>query len=171
MHPVPVLNFRDFIAADGDQLTTDSLKVAAVLGKRHAHVLEKIRGLIDNLPIEFNEPNFRPVAYIDTKGERRVSYTITRDGFALLAMRFTGKKALGFQVAYIQAFNAMASYIKNQHDGLQYQYQTNELEYKDRKTKVSSAAREMRKWQDKKPEILGRMESLLVQMQPTLLIN
>jgi hypothetical protein len=37
------------------------------------------------------------------------SYRITRDGFTWLAMRFRGKKALVFQVAYTDAFNAMAS--------------------------------------------------------------
>lgn len=33
---------------------------------------------------------------------------MTRDGFALLAMGFTGKKTLGFKLDYIKAFNAMA---------------------------------------------------------------
>lgn len=34
-------------------------------------------------------------------------YYLTRDGFTLLAMGFTGKKALQFKIAYIEAFNKM----------------------------------------------------------------
>ena len=166
---VPVLNFRDFIAADGDQLLTTSQQVAAVFGKRHDHVLDKVRALMRDLPDEFNAPNFRVVAYVDAKGESRVSYQMTRDGFTLLAMGFTGKKALAFKVAYINAFNAMAAYIKNQREGLQFDYLRKELEYKTRKGKISACAREMRHWQDEKPERLGEMTALLDQMQPSLL--
>ncbi|MPM83829.1 hypothetical protein SDC9_130898 [bioreactor metagenome] len=35
------------------------------------------------------------------------AYRMTRDGFTLLAMGFTGKKALQFKLAYIDAFNRM----------------------------------------------------------------
>jgi Rha family phage regulatory protein len=168
---VPVLNFQDFIASDGEQLLTTSQQVAAVFGKRHDHVIDKVRALMRELPEEFNAPNFRVVAYRDAKGESRVSYQMTRDGFTLLAMGFTGKKALAFKVAYINAFNAMAAYIKNQREGLQFDYLRKELEYKTRKGKISACAREMRGWQDEKPERLGEMNSLLEQMQPSLLTH
>jgi Rha family phage regulatory protein len=42
---------------------------------------------------DFNELNFEPVEIQDAKGEFRPAYNITRDGFFLLAMGFTGKKA------------------------------------------------------------------------------
>ena len=50
MYPVPVLNFREFIAADGEELTTTSQQVAAVFGKRHDDLLKRIRGLSAALP-------------------------------------------------------------------------------------------------------------------------
>lgn len=50
MHPVPRLIFSEFISADGDELFTDSLKVAAVFGKRHADVLRAIENLLSTLP-------------------------------------------------------------------------------------------------------------------------
>jgi phage regulator Rha-like protein len=84
-------------------------------------------------------------------------------------MGFTGKKAFEFKLAYLDAFNAMAAFIKNQREGLQYQYLAKELEYKTRRTKVSACAREMRHWRDDKPLIEDRLSSLLVQMQPDLL--
>lgn len=40
------------------------------------------------------------------------SYLTTRDGFTLLAMGFTGAKALSFKLAYIDAFNAMAAHFE-----------------------------------------------------------
>lgn len=171
MNQFPVLKFEDFITASGDTLTTTSQHIASVFGKRHDHVLDKVRLLIASLPSDFNGPNFRAVTYLDAKGESRVSYQVTRDGFTLLAMRFTGKRALAFQVAYIQAFNAMAAYIKNQREGLQYQFLQKELAFTTRKKGVSASARDMRAWQDDKPEMLEELSDLLTKMQPSLLSN
>ena len=175
MAKVPVLNFQDFIAADGDALSTTSLQVAAVFGKRHDDLLKRIRSLCAQLPedrlgyfaetVDMRE-NPSGGAFIPS-----VCYSITRDGFTLLAMGFTGKKALAFKLAYIDAFNAMAAYIKNQREGLQFQYFRKELEYKGRKSQVSGAAREMRHWQDEKPARLSEMDGLLQRMQPPLFIQ
>jgi len=95
---------------DGRPVTT-SLKVAEVFGKQHKHVLDAIRRL--EIPEDCHRPNFRPVEYADAKGEKRPMYLITRDGFTLLAMGFTGKKAMQFKLAYIQAFNAMEAELSN----------------------------------------------------------
>jgi hypothetical protein len=56
---------------------------------------------------DFSELNFEPAEYIDEQGKPRPSYDLTRDGFALLVMGFTGKKAMAWKVKYINAFNAM----------------------------------------------------------------
>ncbi len=54
---------------------------------------------------EANEP--------DSYGrDRRVVY-MNRDGFTILAMGFTGKKALQFKLKYIDAFNQMEEHIKS----------------------------------------------------------
>ena len=39
-------------------------------------------------------------------------FVMNRDGFTLLAMGFTGKKAMQFKLAYIEAFNKMEEEIK-----------------------------------------------------------
>lgn len=39
-------------------------------------------------------------------------YNLSRDGFALLAMGFTGKQALTFKLAYISAFNEMEGRLR-----------------------------------------------------------
>ena len=89
---------------DGKVLT-DSRTVAATFGKEHRNVIAAIKRL--DIPADFNALNFKPVEYTDEKGERRPCYHITRDGFVLLVMGFTGKKAMAFKIKYIEAFNAM----------------------------------------------------------------
>jgi len=82
--------------------------VATILDK---HVLDKIRELIDEISADWCKPNFRLIQ-IDTdlglgRTRKDPAYELTRDAFALLAMGFTGKTALAFKLAYIQAFNRM----------------------------------------------------------------
>ncbi len=172
MTTVPVLNFQDFIQADGEALTTTSQQVSAVFDKRHDAVLRDIRNLIADLPAD-RLHNFVEASYLVAQPNGGAvsypAYRITRDGFTWLAMRFRGKKALAFQVAYTDAFNAMAAYIKNQREGLQYQFLRKELEYKGRKGQISHAAREMRCWQDEKPGRILEMDRLLSEIQPSLL--
>lgn len=86
--------------------TTLSTDVARHFGKQHLHVMERIRALLPDLP-EQHQSDFRLVEYTDAKGEKRPAYRLTRDGFVVLAMGFTGKKALQFKLAYIDAFNRM----------------------------------------------------------------
>ena len=94
---------------DGKAVTT-SLKIAEVFGKRHDHVLKSIRSL--DCCDDFRAPNFREAEYTDAQGKPRPMFFVTRDGFTLLAMGFTGKAAMHFKVSYIEAFNAMERTIK-----------------------------------------------------------
>ena len=87
------------------QITTTSQQIAAHFGKRHADVIRAIRKL--ESPEDFNERNFALVEFTDAKGEKRPAYRITRDGFTLLAMGFTGKEAMQWKLAYLAAFNKM----------------------------------------------------------------
>ena len=82
-----------------------SLDVAKVFGKEHKNVLQSIENLFEDIPQDFNELNFQLVEYIDAKGEKRPMYNLTRDAFTLLAMGFTGTKAMPFKISYIEAFN------------------------------------------------------------------
>lgn len=84
---------------------TTSLEIAKVFGKEHSKVIRAIREL--ETPKDFTEANFGLSEYVDSTGRKLPMYTITRDGFTLLAMGFTGAKAMQFKIAYIEAFNAM----------------------------------------------------------------
>lgn len=89
------------------QPRVSSLDIAEKFGKRHDKVLEAIRRVVTDLPISFRLPNFGESSYTNDQGKEQPCYHLTRDGFSLLAMGFTGKKALAWKVKYIEAFNAM----------------------------------------------------------------
>ena len=108
---IPMDNYGIF--ADGkDTARANSLMVAKIFGKRHDNVLNNIRNILQMDDEDgFNALNFKEVKYKDEKGELRPAYAMTRDGFTLLAMGFTGKKALQNKKAYIKRFNEMEKLI------------------------------------------------------------
>ena len=90
---------------------TTSLEVAKFFGKRHDNVVRDIKEIIDNTPESFSALNFEGANYIDEQAKNRPMYIIYRDGFMLLVMGYTGKKALVIKLAYIEAFNHMEAEI------------------------------------------------------------
>lgn len=103
-------DFTPEIQVVHDRITTTSLAIANTFGKRHDNVLRDILNL--DIPDEFNRLNFEAVEYTDAKGEKRPMYLITRDGFTILAMGFTGKRAMEFKIKYIEAFNRMEEELR-----------------------------------------------------------
>ncbi|WP_211117036.1 Rha family transcriptional regulator [Campylobacter coli] len=89
---------------------TNSLFVAKVFNKNHAHILRAI----ENLPQdEFNALNFNAVSYKASNGKINPCYNLTRDGFSLLVMGFTGEKAYKWKILFIKAFNEMEKRLRN----------------------------------------------------------
>lgn len=82
-----------------------SLDVAETFEKEHRRVLQDIREL--KCSDEFREHNFVQSSYADTQNKRQPMFLITRDGFTILVMGYTGEKAMRFKEAYIKQFNAM----------------------------------------------------------------
>ncbi|MCV3327629.1 phage antirepressor KilAC domain-containing protein [Pediococcus ethanolidurans] len=101
---------NDLVIMKNKQAVTSSLQVAEVFKKEHKNILRDINNLeIDRLNFEHmfmtgNEP--------DSYGRDRKVIYMNRDGFTLLAMGFTGKKAMGFKLQYIEAFNKMEHQIQ-----------------------------------------------------------
>lgn len=75
-------------------MLTNSLLVAEKFGKRHDHVLRDIKNVIDST--QNCAQLFIESSYHDSQGKEQPMYIMNRDGFTLLAMGFTGKKALEF---------------------------------------------------------------------------
>lgn len=110
MNEVIVINGQsvEFEVVNSEVFTT-SLSVANVFEKRHSDILAQIREFPKD---DFNERNFPLVKYLDQKGEARPMYQLTRDGFCLLVMGFTGARAYKWKIEFIEAFNKMEAMLK-----------------------------------------------------------
>lgn len=87
-----------------------SLDVAETFGKRHDNVLKSIRDL--ECSEEFRLLNFKESEYLNEQNHRQPMFLITRDGFTLLVMGYTGEKAMKFKEAYIKQFNHMEKLLQ-----------------------------------------------------------
>lgn len=107
------------------QVVTTSVRVAEVFGKQHSHVIRAINNIIGDLrdnedlgqpqngeTFKNGQSNFGLSSYFDKQGKQQKQYIMNRDGFTLLAMGFTGSKALKFKLQYIQAFNEMEAKLR-----------------------------------------------------------
>lgn len=81
------------------------MDVAERFRKQHKNVLRTIEGI--ECSQEFYRLNFEPLTYRDRRDLEQPMFRMTRDGFALLVMGFTGKQAMLWKERYIQAFNLM----------------------------------------------------------------
>ncbi|WXV63784.1 Rha family transcriptional regulator [Salmonella enterica subsp. enterica serovar 4,[5],12:i:-] len=108
MATVPTLAQPEISVING-QAVTSSLAVADYFTKRHADVIRKIESLECSTLFRQRNFAFTSISINQPNGGTRKlpCYQITRDGFAFLAMGFTGKRAAQFKEAYINAFNQM----------------------------------------------------------------
>lgn len=101
----------DLVVSDGHPVVS-SLKVAERFGKEHRDVLRSIRKLCADLPEDYRLRNFAQtvVTRVNPSGGAPIeapAFNLTRDGFSLLVMGFTGKEALAWKIRFLEAFNAM----------------------------------------------------------------
>ena len=93
---------------DGKTVIATSRSVAEMFNKRHDHVLRDIEKIIDDL----GDPKIGGTYFVKSKYKTEQNktlpqYLMNRDGFTLLAMGFTGTKAMQFKIAYINRFNRL----------------------------------------------------------------
>ena len=100
----------DLVTISEGKLSTTSLIVAKRFGKRHADVLRAVENL--ECSQEFRERNFALSNSLTQQGKSMPLYVITRDGFTMLAMGFTGAAAAEWKELYIKAFNEMEKQLK-----------------------------------------------------------
>ena len=94
---------------DGELVVT-SRQVAEDFGKEHRNVVRAIENLTaQNSAVK----NIMIKSTFEHRGNEYTEYLLTRDGFSLLVMGFTGSRALEWKLKYIEAFNKMEQAIKN----------------------------------------------------------
>lgn len=110
-----VVAARPELSIHDGTVTTTSLQVAQFFGKRHRDVMRAIRSLTAEMP-EDHARNFARMVHVVEIGSgasrKESAYRMTREGFMLLAMGFTGKEALRWKLAYIAAFNRMEAELQ-----------------------------------------------------------
>ena len=96
---------------DGVNVVSSRL-VAEKFGKRHDHVLRDIQNIMNGYPQNWGGL-FIEATYVNSQNKQQYKqYLMTRDGFSLLAMGFTGKEALQWKLQFIEAFNKMEQQIQ-----------------------------------------------------------
>lgn len=103
---------KDLVIMKNKQAVTTSLQVAESFEKNHADVMRSIKNLTQQNCRVKNM--FAESTYVNSRNQEQPMFYMNRDGFTLLAMGFTGDKALQFKLKYIEAFNKMEQMIKEQ---------------------------------------------------------
>lgn len=103
---------EELVIMHDQQAVTTSLKVAEVFEKEHKDVMKSIRNLTaQNCAVL---KMFVEDKYINSQNKQQPMYYMDRDGFTLLAMGFTGSKAMEFKLKYIEAFNKMEQAVRQE---------------------------------------------------------
>lgn len=113
---LPTEHFSPSVSLHSGRPATTSLEVAQFFGKQHQHVMRSIDDLRSNTPESFSASNFGRAEYSDEQGKTRPMFILYRDGFMLLVMGYTGKKALAVKLAYIEAFNRLEAELAAQRE-------------------------------------------------------
>lgn len=117
---LPTEHFSPSVSLHNGRPATTSLSIAEHFGKQHKDVLKSIRNLCVELPEDVRERNFaltyRTVAGPNNSERQEEFFIVYFDGFILLVMSYTGKKALQIKLLYIAAFNAMRDELAAQRE-------------------------------------------------------
>ena len=102
---------NNLVRVENNQIVVSSRDIAKNFTKAHGDVLKSIDSLVRENSLT-KDMFFE--ASREYRGQNFRYYIMNRDGFSLLVMGFTGKKALDWKLRYIEAFNQMESQLKNQ---------------------------------------------------------
>lgn len=105
---------QELVYVKNDEAVCSSLEVAERFNKKHKSVLRAIENLLGGMPKNVPTPTmFRKSTHVNEQnGQHYPIYYMNRDGFSLLVMGFTGKRALEWKLQYIKAFNTMEAFIR-----------------------------------------------------------
>lgn len=99
---------NQLVFKNNDQIVTSSRNVARDFEKGHREVLRTIDNIVNNGSVQDCTSLFHETTYVHEQNKQEFrQYLMNRDGFTLLVMGFTGRKAMQFKMQYINAFNQM----------------------------------------------------------------
>ena len=112
----PSLALDPVVFERGGVIYANSQDVAAFFGKDHKHVLRDVRALIELRP-DWGGSNFGLSSYLSEQNKELPCFEMTRSGFSVLVMGFTGGDALTFKIKYDEQFCAMERALRNRAAG------------------------------------------------------
>jgi Rha family phage regulatory protein len=98
-----------------DKPFCDSLQVAESFKRQHKNVLRDIENVLKKCDQDFGQLNFEPTLYRDQWNRKQPKYFLTKNGFMLLVMGYTSKRAMQFKIAYIRRYDLMEEFIQSLH--------------------------------------------------------
>lgn len=110
---------RPLVVLREGEARVSSLDIARHFGKAHKDVLRAVDHIVSDSGDEFARRNFTPSSYLNEQNREFRFYEMTRDGWVLLVMGFTGPDAMQWKLRYIEAFNAMESELSASHAPLE----------------------------------------------------
>ncbi|MCR6111784.1 Rha family transcriptional regulator [Bacillus sp. A301a_S52] len=107
----------DLVYTHEDQVVTDSMTLASTFDKRHDKVLRDIRNL--KCSHAFRLANFGESEYKNKQGRLMPMYILTYEGFTMVAMGYTGHKAVEFKELFIREFKRTRSHLESRQNRLE----------------------------------------------------
>lgn len=166
-HLLPV----EVVSLDGEQLVTDSMRVARHFKRSHRDILRAIDRL-DCSP-EYRLRNFAQTVQLRPNPSggapiRSRLVTMTKNGFVFLVMGFTGHEAAVIKEAYINAFDNMAAQLERRDLGLLRKLLDHEARQRDSKYRAQFGSRLMNGRRRELPRLRREEQELRAVAQPTL---
>lgn len=104
---------NQLVFKSNDQVVTSSRNIARDFEKGHREVLRAIDEIVNSGVVQNYATPFHETTYVHEQNKQEYrQYLLNRDGFTLLVMGFTGKKAMQFKMNYMKAFNQMEQQLQ-----------------------------------------------------------
>ena len=121
---------------------TTSLAVAQAFSKNHQHVMRDIQKIVNALgeikiseleaiaeenhfiPDVSGQSNFGQSSYQNAQNKTQPMYRLNRNGFMLLVMGYTGKKALLVKLRFLAAFDTMEELLSERYASYENAFRT-----------------------------------------------
>lgn len=143
------------LASREGSVVVRSTEIAERFGKRHNNVLRDIDSLIQEAESHCSKLRgefFTETKFVNGRNRTYREFLMNRDGFALLAMGFTGEKALRWKLKYIEAFNAMESTLASQGKGLMQALSDAVSAFEEDREKASQYGKALATWKKVKDQ-------------------
>jgi len=158
---------NDLVKLNSGKLMVNSKQIADAFGKPHRNVTRDINDLISKTG-EFGVLNFERSSYKSLQNKKLECFDITRDGFTLLAMGFTGDKAIEWKIKYLTAFNEMEKMLSGEHSVMKQLNIAVKIMSED-KAIASKCGIGLNKWKEVRKDHIAKIEDLNKKAQ--LLLN